>query len=302
MTAAVSLVTGWSLFLALVLAAGAVAGRWVVLPRMPEGPGPPRAWLEARAARFGRVAGLLLPPALGLVFLRQLQEFRDPFASLAEDVRVLLTGTPWGATWLWAVAGSVIAALGFLLAAGGRRAGWCLATVATLALGVFPAFTGHAGGVEDLRWLSLAADTLHVLGAGGWIGGLTLVLFLELRWRREATGQVPSLLPAVVPAFSPLAVVCVGILVTTGVFASWVHLPNASALWSTGYGRLLTLKVLLVAVVLALGALNWKRLTPRLTEPGGTDDMRRAASIELLVAHVVIVLTAILVRTSPLGH
>jgi putative copper export protein len=95
--------------------------------------------------------------------------------------------------------------------------------------------------------------------------------------------------------------VCVASLATTGLFAAWAHLPSVGALVSTGYGRLLVLKLALVAVVLGLGALNWKKLTPRLHEAGGTNTLRRAAAVELLAAQLVLLVTALLVRTSPMG-
>ena len=48
-----------------------------------------------------------------------------------------------------------------------------------------------------------------------------------------------------------------------------VHLDGVGALVSTGYGRLLLVKVVLVGAVLALGARNFKRLTPKLGEAAG---------------------------------
>ena len=300
MATALSAVTGWVLFAALIGSIGAVVGRWALVPRAAPGPGVPRDWMERGAARLGSAATLLLPVAMLLFFYRQLQEFRDPFAPWRDDAVLLLTGTAWGRTWLWGLAGSALAAAGTMAAGTGRRWGWWVATPAVLALGAFPAFTGHAAGEEELRALALGADTMHVWAAGGWIGGLTLLLWLEAGWRRTSPESPASLLPQLVPAFSPLAMVCVAILAGTGLFASWMHLPSVAALYQTGYGRLLVFKLLLVAAVLALGALNWKRLTPHLGEAGGNDALSRAASTELLVAQLVLFVTAILVRTSPM--
>lgn len=135
------------------------------------------------------------------------------------------------------------------------------------------------------------------------MGGLAVVLFLERRWRTTRGTEDPdSLLPVLVPRFSPVAMVSVGFLIATGTLASWIHLPDFGALWSTGYGRLLLLKMGLVLGVLGLGAMNWKRLTPLLTTVEGPPAMRRAAAVELAVATVVLLVTAMLVRTSPLGH
>ncbi len=302
MAGALNAVTGWLLFTSIALSAGAVLARAVMLPRVQGDEGPSSEWMVAGAARLGSGAALLLPVALALYFVRQMVEFRDPFAPWSEDASLLLTGTDWGRTWLWGMAASVVVAGAFLVARSGRRAGWWVATPVVLALGAFPAFTGHAAGEQQLRFVALAADTLHVWAASGWIGGLALVLYLEWRWRLEKSGAQESLLPSLVPAFSPVAMACVATLAVTGSYTAWLHVDSFAALVSTTYGRTLSVKLLLVAGVLALGALNFRVLTPRLGEQSGNDAMRRTASVELLLAQVVLFATAILVRTSPMDH
>jgi putative copper export protein len=292
-------ITGWLLFLSLSISIGVALGRWVVLPAPAVHPGLGERGLERAAARLGLGAALLLLVALGLVLVRQLLEFRDPFEPWGEELRFLLGGTAWGTTWTVGLVGAGVALVGFGLAAAGAGAGWPLATGASLALGAFPAFTGHANA-SDLRFLTLVSDTLHVWGAGGWVGGLTLVLFLELRRRPRGETSGASLLPWLVPRFSRLAVASVAVLLATGIFASWVYIDGWSGLFGTRYGRVLLLKLALVAGVLLLGALNWKRLTPRLGNPGGPAALRRAAVAELALANLVLVATAVLVRTSPL--
>ena len=302
MLGAFNAVTGWLLFTSIALSAGAAIARAVILPRVREDEGPSSEWLVGGAARVGSAAALLLPVALALFFVRQLLEFRDPYAPWSEDAHLLLTGTAWGRTWLWGVAASLVASGAFLLARSGRQAGWWIAVPAVLALGSFPAFTGHAAGEEGLRFLALAADTLHVWAASGWVGGLAVVLYLEWRWRRETPEAGSSLLPRLVPAFSPVAMACVGTLVLTGSYAAWLHVDSFGALVSTVYGRTLSLKLLLVAAVLGLGILNFRVLTPKLGEQSGNDALGKAASVELLLAQAVLFATAILVRTAPMDH
>ena len=294
-----SALTGWLLLGGLVLATGAIVGQWVILPRTRAAGVAQSSGLHRSASHLGVGAAILLPLAMVLFFVRQVAEFRDPFAPWLEDASLLLTATAWGRVWFLGLIGSVITAVGFSLAVLGRPAGWVVATLGVLALSTFPAFTGHASGGDGPTALMVAADSLHVLAAGSWIGGLTLVLFLEFRSRSTAAPG-PSLLPALVPAFSPLAVACVAVLVVTGTLASWVHLEGIAALVTTAYGRLLSLKLAVVAIVMLLGANNWKRLTPRLGDPGGQHAMRRSAVTELILAHVVLLLTAMLVRTSPM--
>lgn len=301
MSAGFSALTGWLLFGGLALSIGATIARWSVLPRVSFLDDPSPEWLDRGAARVAFYASLLLPVAMAFYFARQLQEFRDPFVPWTEDAALLLGSTAWGRAWLWATAGSIAAVATLFLARTGRRIGWWLATPVVLAMGSFPGFTGHAAGQEALRSISLLADAVHVWAAGGWVGGLTVVLYLEWCWRR-ADPQGRSLLPELVPAFSPVAMACVGTLVLTGTFAAWRELPDVAALAFTGYGRTLLLKLALVAVVLGLGGLNFRYLTPRLGTQAGNTQLRRAATVELLVAQLVLIVTAVLVRTSPMDH
>ena len=262
---------------------------------VPRAPVESRDHLTAVARRMGSTAALLLPVAMGLVFYRQLIEFRDPFATWTEDANLLVRQTAWGQLWLWGVAGSFATPVLFLASATGtassalRRAAWWPTAIVVLLMCAFPAYSGHAAGTDTLRVLSLPADVIHVLAAGSWVGGLLFVILAER-----------ALLPTLVPLFSPIALASVAALIVTGTIGSWLHLDSLAALGSTSYGRLLLLKIVLVLGVLALGAINWKKLTPRLREAGGPAELRRAATFELLLAHVVILITALLVRTSPL--
>lgn len=302
MTASLAAITGWLLFAALVLASGSLTGRWLIVPRTgaaaPRPADGTRRELLDSAARLGFLAALLLPVAMALVFLRQLAEFRDPFATWGEDA-LLLSGTAWGGTWKVAAAASVAAPFAFALCRAGRPGAWVAATLLVVGLCAFPALTGHAAGTQALRPVTLVADTLHVLAAGCWMGGLAFVLFAERR--RSRAQPDASLLPELVPLFSPVAVVSVAVLVATGVLASWVHLGGLAALSTTDYGRFLSIKLILVAIVLALGATNWRVLTARLGSPDGVDALRRSALTELAVGQLVLLVTAVLVRTSPMG-
>lgn len=294
-----NVVTGWVEFSSLALVIGVGLGRWLLL-RSPGGAtSPDITEMRRSAAHLGTGASVGLLVAMGLVFLRQLREFRDPFVPWTEDARLLLTGTAWGTTWLVGTALAVLLLVLYGSAARRNVVGWILATLGALLLGAFPALTGHAN-TGDLRGLTLTADTLHVWAGGGWIGGLTLILFLEYRRHGDSGPPTPSRLPLLVPRFSPVAMASVAILASTGLFASWVHLTSVSDLWATSYGRWLAAKLVLVAVVLALGALNFRRLTPQLAEPDGPAAMRRAATLEFLVANAVLALTAVLTRTSPM--
>lgn len=279
-----------------------MALRVLVLPRIGDGVHTEAGRRMAEdAARFGMWGALLIPAAFALLFARQLAEFRDPFVPWTEDAALLLSGTDWGRTFHVSAALALAAPAAFALARARGAAGWVVAGVAVGALGIFPALTGHANSGEGLLRLStLGADVLHVWAAGAWLGGLACLLWVD-RCVRAGDAASPGPLPELVRAFSPVAVGSVAVLVATGMFASWVHVPGPAALFGSAYGRTLLFKVAAVGVVLALGALNWKKLTPRLDDTGGAEALRRSAALELLVAQVVLLATALLVRTPPGG-
>lgn len=75
-----------------------------------------------------------------------------------------------------------------------------------------------------------------------------------------------------------------------------------SSAWTTGYGRLLLAKLVLVGMLSLLGAHNHFNVVPHITD--GREDvvaeLRRTVSVEVLLAVVIVALTALLVNTTPL--
>ncbi|MFL6807875.1 MAG: copper resistance D family protein, partial [Bradyrhizobium canariense] len=89
-----------------------------------------------------------------------------------------------------------------------------------------------------------------------WIGALApLVAMLSKR---------PAATLPVVNRFARIAAPVVGALALTGLALAIVQLENPSALVETRYGLILSMKLALVLVLLALAALNRFRLTPAL--------------------------------------
>lgn len=179
------------------------------------------------------------------------------------------------------------------------QAGWALAGVGAVALAYTPALSGHAASTPGVTALAILADGVHVLGAGGWIGGLLLVLAagipVALGLTREERGPAVA---ALVHAFSPTALVFAGALTLTGVFSAWLHLGSVPALWGSGYGRTLLLKLAVLSVVFGTGAYNFLRVKPALGDERGAERLRRSATVEVAVGVLVLAITAVLVATA----
>jgi copper transport protein len=97
---------------------------------------------------------------------------------------------------------------------------------------------------------------VHLLAVGAWVGGLVWLLAgLGSRQRPDKVQVV---------GFSRLAAPVLAVVVLTGL-ARAVDLSGGwRGLLDSSYGRLLDLKVLLVAGLVALGALNRYRAVPAL--------------------------------------
>jgi putative copper export protein/methionine-rich copper-binding protein CopC len=177
---------------------------------------------------------------------------------------------------------------------------WMLAGLGALALAFAPALSGHAAAAPRLGFLAIVADAGHVLAAGGWIGGLLVLVAAgvpaAMRLEREERGPAVA---ALVNAFSPTALAFAGALTLTGLFAAWLHMGSIPALWESGYGRTLLLKLAVLSGVFATGAYNWLKVKPALGDELGAARLRRSARVEIAIGALVLLVTAVLVATSP---
>lgn len=290
----------WVGYLALVGVLGVIAFGLVVLPlaRARGVMGETVASLAAEAGRLGLPAAVLLLVATAARLIAQSAAVHGPDATFEPGgIAGILGSTVWGTGWLIQLAGAALALVAFVLAGRGRRAGWTLAALAALALTIAPPLSGHAAAVEPLGTLAIAADALHVLGAGGWIGALFVVFVLAVVRGNDALrgGALASL----VAAFSGAALGFAALLVVSGVVTTWIHLPSLADLWRSDYGRTLLLKSGALLPLFATGAYNWKRVRPALDTGADPSALRRSAALELGVAVLVLLITAVLVATPP---
>ena len=143
-------------------------------------------------------------------------------------------------------------------------------------------------------------NPLHVLGASLWLGTLFVLVvcgFGQMLHASRAVAEREQAVAEMVHRFSVLALSSSALLGVTGLITAWTHLHQLEALWTTPYGNALLRKLFVVAVVLGLGAWNWRRVGPSLGTEGGALKIRRSAATELVFAALVLLLTAILVST-----
>jgi copper transport protein len=213
--------------------------------------------------------------------------------SLLRDVLETSFGKVWVARAVLALALAAVAVLAR------RRATEVVQGAAMFlaaAIAVTPALSGHAR-VEGA--LAVLSDSLHVLAAAAWVGGLAFVaLFLVM-----AGGDRWSLATRVVPRFSTIALASVAALVVSGAVSGFLEVRSWSALWETTYGLLLVAKIALLVPLLGLGAVNNRVTVPRLrAHELGAGTRRlfvRAVVAELVLMVVVVGVTTALVAEPP---
>jgi putative copper export protein len=151
--------------------------------------------------------------------------------------------------------------------------------------------------------VSIVLDAAHVLAACAWVGTLLTLLFTAVPLvrggpSREGIGSGP-LVASLVRAFHPIALTCAAIVIASGLLSAWLRLPTVTSLWTSSYGKVLLLKLAFVAVVVILGARNWRRVMPTLGDDASARRITRTAGAELTMAALVLAVTAVLVSTSP---
>lgn len=291
----------WLQYGALLVVIGAVAFALLVLPRLQHASAAAQVVVMRRqAADVGVIATLLLG---GTAILRLLaQSYALHGAPLMPDptlLGTLLRVTQWGRAWLLEAAAILVALVAFTLARRQRRGMWPVLGIAVVALAGSMALSGHAAAVPTLLPLAIAADALHIIGAGGWLGSLVVLLLVGIpaSLRTEGSDRWHTV-SRLVNAFSSAALVCAALTAVTGVFAAWLHIASLTALWQTRYGQILLLKLAVLSLTVGVGFYNWRRVTPRLdTVPAATRRLQRSAAAELGIGVIVILLTAVLVAT-----
>ena len=278
----------WLLFATLALVIGPLALRLVVLR------GPVPSELEQRFHLVPTVAALaLLNVGIVAFVLRASNALQLPLPDLLYgDLQPFAEKTRFGIAFLALTLGFGVVATLLLFA-------WVAdllvlrapALVLSLVLASGISLSGHQATLPNSNTTSELADWLHLVSAAVWVGGLASLAFIV--WP-----SAPALRARAFLGFARLAVVLVGVMVLAGVYLALVRLPTLSDLWSSDYGRLLLVKLAIVALALSWGALHHFVVRPRL-EAGLEPRVRPSLVGETFVALAVLLAAAVLTNASP---
>lgn len=284
-------VVRWVWFLGIALTIGALGLRLIVLRRLQV----PRE-LDRRIAVAAGLGSLVTLHAGILAFsLRAEDALQLPFGDFLYGDLSPMAQTRFGAAFVtMTLVFALVTALVFLA--------WLLDRV-ELFVPAFALATVFAGGLSlsghdavdpGSSWKSEIADWVHLSAASLWIGALaTMALLL---W-----SGAPELRRTAFLRFSRLATVLIALVLAAGVYLAIVRLPQLSDLWSTGYGRVLIVKIGLVGFALLWGAFHHFVVRPNLDRADGgfLSRVGRSLAGESMVGMAVLLLAAILVDSRP---
>ena len=186
------------------------------------------------------------------------------------------------------VAAALITSLAVTLARKPSGCAWALIPVA-YGIGT-QALTGHAAGAAN-HHLAVSALYLHIAASAVWLGVLMAVAVSRTLIGLGAKDAVRRM--------SRLALWAAITLTVSGVANATLRIGKFTDLFTTGYGRLLAVKLVLMAVAIALAAWHRTVTMPRLDEAEVRDRFWRVLSLDVLALVAVAGIGGLMSRTAP---
>lgn len=222
-----------------------------------------------------------------------------PAQALAPDViGTVIARTTFGHVWVIRLALLVVLALRVHRC----RDSHALAFAAAAALVASLAWTGHALGTNHVHvWV----DAMHLLAATTWLGMLPLLwlVICQAAQARVDAAEGASwrhLGVAGATQFFVPGAMAVAVLALSGLANTMWMVDSVSDLVATRYGRILSLKLALFALMLMLAAANRFIIIPR--ADGSLRALRLTVLAELVLGGAVLAAVAWLGVTPPAAH
>lgn len=174
---------------------------------------------------------------------------------------------------------------------------WTAVGVAGAALMATWAFAGHSA---SQRWseFGVPVDVIHHTAAATWVGGLAIVGLLA------ASVASPDEMPDILRRFARTAATAVALVVGTGILQSIRLVGNPAGLFEGAHGRLLLVKLVVLAAMLVAANANRKRVLRGTHRAEGMTTrtvaaIRQTIAVELILGVLILAITSAMVVSSP---
>lgn len=205
---------------------------------------------KAHHGRFMLATGvglvLVLISDILIIVVQAIKLDASPFAVL---------GTDFGAIWIARmIITGVLLGIWFAMNKKATLSGRAHVPVlaASLALIATTSMVGHGSSLGGMAGLAL--DYVHNLVAAVWIGGIFYLAFILLpALSGLADREKEQMSLAVIPRFSVLFVVSVGVVIVTGPVLMWLIESDVGLITESVFGQLIILKIALAGIMISLG-------------------------------------------------
>ncbi|QKJ87469.1 copper homeostasis membrane protein CopD [Paramixta manurensis] len=255
-----------------------------------------KPWLSARLHRLLLVTCWLALLSALLLLTAQTGLMSGDWHNISDaETWQAVLDTGFGSAWRWQIALPLVACCAFLLRGETRQRLLLLLGLAQLA-GL--AFVGHAAMLDG--WpgaLQRVSQSLHLIGASFWVGGLLplLMLMAEAKQSLHRSDAIRAMM-----RFSRYGHLAVAVVILSGLLNSVLILG-----WPlTGfalYSKLLLAKIVLVGLMATIALVNRYWWVPRFSQVGSGAQQKFVYMtwLELAIAVLVLLLVSIFATMAP---
>ena len=165
-----------------------------------------------------------------------------------------------------------------------KRAWRVCAIGASVAIAATFSAVGHPSGQSPVAF-SFMLDVVHLLAVSLWIGALFLIAIDRKFWLRSTQSML---------WFSRVAGYSVAVIAVTGIAQTLLLMGGLRDIFVLEYGQKLIVKIGLVLVLIAIGALSRSAL-----RKSGPAKLHQSVVVEALIALIVVGITALIVALPP---
>jgi copper transport protein len=156
-----------------------------------------------------------------------------------------------------------------------------------------PLITGHAAYPRYGGNLSILVNTVHLLAASIWIGGLFAIITIPKK------GEIKELLKDTLPNYSKWALISLVVIIVTGLYMTNQYVPSFSinSFIKSEWGKAIMVKIVATLIILIVGFFQRKQIKKLTTRTLNTVFNR--ARVELVYAALIILFASLLVVSTP---
>jgi copper resistance protein D len=248
-------------------------------------------------AWFGHVAlaaaMVALISAMALVLCQAAAMAGSPAGAVdVAAVSAVLLETRFGRVWCWHL---LLAAI-LVLACLGRHPSRPVVLFLSLGLLASLGWVGHAA-MDDgsTRIAHEINQSMHLLAAGLWLGGLVPLAWIIRQTRRRPGNFAISLARDALRNFSHMGYVAVALIALTGSINTSLLVGSLDGMFDTPYGRLLAFKILIFLAMVVVALINRLRLAPRIShDSGAIRALGRTVALEQSLGLAVLAIVSVL--------